>query len=119
MCSPCAATASHCRVVSTRSDGDDVEIPRHSEKAAFTICHTSAAAKAPHGADPLRPQSMREASSHRGHFDSCLSDYTAGRLESALEREIEAHLLVCDRCFAALVAEVVIGPRIELNASSA
>ena len=36
-----------------------------------------------------------------------LDDYASGKLESACAQEFEAHLLVCDCCFAALVALIV------------
>ena len=42
------------------------------------------------------------------HMAPWLDDYAAGKLESASEQELEAHLLVCDDCFAALVAMLVL-----------
>jgi len=38
------------------------------------------------------------------HMGPWLEDYAAGTLRSACERQLEAHVLVCDNCFAALVA---------------
>jgi anti-sigma factor RsiW len=38
-----------------------------------------------------------------------LDEYAAGSLESGCEEEVEAHLLVCDDCFAAYVAMIVRG----------
>lgn len=36
-----------------------------------------------------------------------LDEYADRTLESACEQQLEAHLLVCDTCFAALVAVLV------------
>jgi hypothetical protein len=41
------------------------------------------------------------------HMAPWLDDFAAGRLPSGSEQEIEAHLLVCDVCFAAYVALLV------------
>jgi anti-sigma factor RsiW len=41
------------------------------------------------------------------HVASLLDDYAADRLETASSRDLEAHLLVCDACFAAYVALLV------------
>jgi len=43
----------------------------------------------------------------RIHMAPWLDDYASGKLESACAQEFEAHLLVCDCCFAALVALIV------------
>lgn len=50
---------------------------------------------------------MHAPDSPSGHVDAWLADYARARLGSVMDREIEAHLMACDRCFAALVAEVV------------
>ncbi len=44
------------------------------------------------------------------HMAWWLPDYTAGRLEPGREGEVESHLLVCDACFAALVAIALSAP---------
>jgi hypothetical protein len=41
------------------------------------------------------------------HLASCLEDFAADRLDSAREEAVEAHLVVCDECFAAYVALLV------------
>jgi anti-sigma factor RsiW len=41
------------------------------------------------------------------HLASCLEDFAADRLDPARDDEVEAHLLVCDDCFAAYVALLV------------
>jgi len=41
------------------------------------------------------------------HMAPWLDDYAAGRLEKASAEQVEAHLLVCDVCFAAYVALLV------------
>jgi anti-sigma factor RsiW len=41
------------------------------------------------------------------HMASCLEDYAAERLEPPRDEAVEAHLLVCDDCFAAYVALLV------------
>ena len=53
------------------------------------------------------------------HVDTWLADYARGRLATSLDQEIEAHLLTCDLCFAALVAEVVMDTRAEAKATPA
>jgi hypothetical protein len=92
---------------------DDVENHRHGAKAAFMILHTPAAATIPTGTGPARQRQMQQSPNRTAHIDALLDRYVLGRLGSGMDREIETHLLVCDRCFAALVAEVVIGPRTE------
>jgi len=62
---------------------------------------------------------MHEPDSPSGHVDAWLADYARARLGSVMDREIEAHLLVCDLCFAALVAEVVMDSRSELETTPA
>jgi len=41
------------------------------------------------------------------HMASCLEDYAAERLAPPRDEVVEAHLLVCDDCFAAYVALLV------------
>ena len=41
------------------------------------------------------------------HMAPWLDDFAAGRLETGCEQQVEAHLLVCDVCFAAYVALLV------------
>jgi hypothetical protein len=43
------------------------------------------------------------------HMAPWLDEYAAGTLETACEQDVEAHLLVCDSCFAAYVAMLVRG----------
>jgi len=62
---------------------------------------------------------MHRAPSRVGHVDTWLADYTLGRLGSETDRAIESHLLICDRCFAALIAQVVIGTAATLESASA
>jgi hypothetical protein len=54
---------------------------------------------------------MRIPCEHRSrtevHVAPLLDDYAADRLESASARELEAHMLVCDACFAAYMALLV------------
>jgi hypothetical protein len=41
------------------------------------------------------------------HLASFLEDFAADRLEPPRDEDVEAHLLVCDDCFAAYVALLV------------
>ena len=38
------------------------------------------------------------------HMTAQLDDYASGKLDPRLAEELEAHLVVCDACFAAYVA---------------
>ena len=41
------------------------------------------------------------------HVASQLDDYSSGKLDPSLAADFEAHLVVCDACFAAYVALLV------------
>jgi putative zinc finger protein len=41
------------------------------------------------------------------HMAARLEDYASGKLDPSLTAELEAHLVVCDACFAAYVALLV------------
>ena len=41
------------------------------------------------------------------HMAAQLDDYSSGRLDPSLAADLEAHLVVCDACFAAYVALLV------------
>ncbi len=61
----------------------------------------------------------RGMETHRPHIQPYLADYAAGTLESRCLQELEAHVLVCDVCFAALVAQVLFGPTNEEESAPA
>lgn len=54
-----------------------------------------------------KPDAMKTSTMNRPHIADWLDDYAAGSLESRIATEIEAHLLVCDVCFAAYLAHTL------------
>ena len=53
----------------------------------------------------MAPSSTRDPPRTTVHVRAWLADYAANRLENPVLCEIEAHLLACDPCFAALLAQ--------------
>jgi hypothetical protein len=68
----------------------------------------------PYGSDddegvPLGESQTTIAEPDLGHIQDRLADYALRRLGNEEACRIEAHLLVCDRCFAELVLVVIDG----------